>query len=86
MTQENELRLASLARRRNLGLALVVLGLVPMLALMAHIVIDRHPSGLVIVGTIACWLVFFAGKTILKTATLASARLRGEQDTADVAG
>lgn len=64
----------SLRKRRNLGVTLLVAGVVPMIALMIYIVMVRTPSMLVIVATVACWLVFFAGKTIMKTATLASAR------------
>ena len=52
--------------RRKAGIGLMVCGLVPWSVLMVYIVYIRTPSSIVIGATIFCWLVFFAGKTILK--------------------
>lgn len=74
MTDEREELLQSLRMKRNIGIGLLVAGIIPMIALMIYIVMVRTPSMMVVVATVACWLVFFAGKTLMKTATLASAR------------
>jgi hypothetical protein len=61
-------------RRRLLGMALMAAGLLPFFGMMAYIVVIRHPSPLVIASTLACWGVFFTGKTILKNADLSAYR------------
>jgi Kef-type K+ transport system membrane component KefB len=57
--------------KRMLGTALIVLGLIGWVSLMIYIVYQRTangtmPSQSVIVTTIACWIVFFIGKSLIK--------------------
>ncbi|MCC5875344.1 MAG: hypothetical protein JJU11_03895 [Candidatus Sumerlaeia bacterium] len=80
---EKDTVMLNLRKRRNLGIALLVGGVVPMIALMIYIVVVGTPGMMVIVATVASWLVFFAGKTIMKTATLASAREERSRLSAD---
>lgn len=55
-----------LSHRKQLGIALMILGVVPWLFLMGFIVYKQTPSSMVIGLTIFCWLIFFIGKTLFK--------------------
>lgn len=56
------------ARRRTVGISLMLLGLVPWASLMVYIVtVNNRPSLPLILTVFACWGVFFIGKSILKT-------------------
>ena len=56
-----------LAQKRKLGMMLLLGGLVPLIAMMVYIVYTETNSPYIIALTIVCWVVFFAGKTMLKT-------------------
>lgn len=75
--EENTGRLAALRAKRNLGIGIMLAGLIPMAILMVTIVLVRTPSLIMIVGTIFFFLVFFAGKTIMKANSIRSAKLTG---------
>lgn len=53
------------SQRRTLAYILMS-AIVPFVALMATIVVIRFPPWWMIVATVLCWMVFFAGKSILK--------------------
>lgn len=55
------------ANRKKIGITLMLLGVIPWLALMLYIVQVRIPSGPVIAATVACWAIFFLGKTLTKS-------------------
>ena len=55
------------AHRRTLGISMIVAGLIPWIALTVYIVQIKHPSMPVLVAYVLSWVVFFVGKTILKT-------------------
>lgn len=68
-------RRATLRARRNLGLGLMLAGLIPMATLMISIVMVGSPPMIMIVGTVLSFIVFFTGKTIMKASTISSAKL-----------
>lgn len=53
--------------RRKLGIALMVMGVVPWLGLSAYLVITKHATPLFMVAYLLTWAVFFIGKTLTKT-------------------
>ena len=54
------------AQRRLVGYALMG-AIVPFVILIATIVAIRFPPWWMIAATVLCWMIFFAGKTIVKS-------------------
>ncbi len=65
--------------KRQIGLTLLIGGVIPWAILMAYIVYIRTPSWPLMAVTIGCWAVFFIGKSMLKTGSEESARVELEE-------